>query len=377
MKKFWSVVAFFGTLFAPQVFAFEDDPELDHECTSWMVFHDLTRNNTNILHKNRDAKERDIAVFISPADSPRKWIAIGTDIPTNMAINASGLAGVMNSGEKCIDPPTDSSKKRTPAMLQVIMESCDTASQAVDKLKELHKAGDYWHAGGSGSIFFFLDRNEGYICEMTAKNMTVSSYKEGIAVRANIWQNPGMYKYSRSSVKSYLNSSARAYVAISGLNQLLDKNGKITVEGIFDLSRHCRMPEDSSEKRSVCGRTTNSSASLELDRQYPDVLSTGYFTLGNPRHTVYLPVPVCVEKVLPAMADFSWSKAVCARFDKLGFDAPVPEKWIAFEKEYMAKYSDAKAKARKLLDCGKRAEAVKLINDAAAEIWNDAAALLK
>jgi uncharacterized protein YeaO (DUF488 family) len=84
-----------------------------------------------------------------------------------------------------------------------------------------------------------------------------------------------------------------------------------------------------------------------------------------------------VEKVLPAMADFSWSKAVCARFDKLGFDAPVPEKWIAFEKEYMAKYSDAKAKARKLLDCGKRAEAVKLINDAAAEIWNDAAALLK
>ena len=377
MKKFWSVVAFFGTLFAPQVFAFEDDPELDHECTSWMVFHDLTGNNTNILHKNRDAKERDIAVFISPADSPRKWIAIGTDIPTNMAINASGLAGVMNSGEKCINPPTDSSKKRTPAMMKVIMESCDTASQAVDKLKELQNAGDYWHAGGSGSIFFFLDRNEGYICEMTAKDLTVSSYKDGFAVRANIWQNPGMYKYSRSSVKSYLNSSARAYAAISGLTQMIDKSGKITPLGIFELSRSTQMPEGSSEKRCVCFTKTNSTATLEIDRQYPDVLSTGYFTLGHPRHTIYLPVPICTEKVMPAMADFSWSKAVWTRFDKLGLDAPIPEKWLAFEKEYMAKYNAAKAEARKLLDSGKRAEAVKLINAAAAEIWNEAAALLK
>ncbi len=377
MKKFWSIAAIFGTIFSNQIFAMEDDPELDHECTSWMVFNDLTGNGTNILHKNRDDKSRDVAVYISPADSPRKWISIGTDIPTNMAMNSSGLAGVMNSGEKCINPPLDNSKKRTPAMMRVIMESCDTAAQAVEKLRELQNAGDYWHAGGSGSIFLFLDRNEGYICEMTAKDFTVSSYKAGIAVRSNIWQNPGMHKYSRSSVKSYLNCSARAYTAISGLNQIVDKNGKITVNDIFALSRNHKMPETSSEKISVCYIKTNSSATLEIDRQYPDVLSTGYFTLGNPRHTLYLPVPVCVEKVLPAMGDFSWSKATWQRFDKLGLDSPIPEKWLIFEKNSVKKYADAKAKARKLLDNGKRTEAVSLINSTASAIWQEAAEILK
>ena len=377
MKKLLLFAVIAGIFSANQTFAFGDDPELDHECTSWMVFHDMTMNNTNILHKNRDDKARDVAVFISPEKSPRKWISIGTDIPTNMAINSSGLAGVMNSGEKCINPPLDNTKKRTPAMMRVIMESCDTAAQAVAKLRELHKAGDYWHARESGSIFFFLDLNEGYICEMTAKDFTVSSYKSGFAVRANIWQNPGMHQYSRNSIKGYLNSSARAYIAISGLAQMMDKDGKITLPGIFALSRTCRMPESSSEKVSVCFTSTNSTASLEIDRQYPDVLSCGYFTLGHPRHTIYLPVPICVEKVLPQMADFSASRAAWGRFDKLGFDAPIPENWLEFEKNAVKKYADTKAEARKLLDNGKRAEAVRLLNSTAAAICDEAAVLLK
>ena len=58
-----------------QLAAQTDDPELEHECTSWMVFADLTKNNTNILHKNRDSKYRNIKAYISPANSPRKWVA--------------------------------------------------------------------------------------------------------------------------------------------------------------------------------------------------------------------------------------------------------------------------------------------------------------
>lgn len=377
MKKFWSITTFFGVIFSNQLFAIDNIPQEDHECTSWMVLHDLTKNNTNILHKNRDDVARDIAVFLSPAASPRKWIALGTDIPTNMALNASGLAGVMNSGETCIDPPTDNTKKRTPEMMRVIMNSCDTAAQAVAKLQELHKAGDYWHAGGSGSIFLFLDRNEGYICEMTAKVMTVTSYKEGVALRANIWQNPGMSKYARKSAAGYLNSSARAWITMSGLNKVFDQNGKITLSDIFALSRTCNVPETSAIKGCVCFTKTNSSATLEIDRQYPDVLSSGYFAIGHPRHTVYLPVPVCVEKILPQMGDYSWSKAVWARFDKLGLESPIPEKWLEFEKKSMEKYTTAKEEARKLLDQGKRADAVKLINSAAAEIWSAAVELLR
>lgn len=375
MKFFKSILLSGSIPCSHQTPAVEDDPELDHECTSWLVMRDLTGNNTNILHKNRDAHARDITLYLSPVDSPRKWIASGNGGSTTMGLNASGLAGVMNSGEKCLNPPDIKEKKGTPAILQTILESCDTAAQGVAKLKELHSMGDYSH-GDKGSTFFLLDCNEGYICEMTAKDITVQHYTSGYAVRANIWQNPGMQRFSRNSIKLYLDSSARAFIARSGLNEALDKQGKITLTDIFALSRHCQMPEESSEKRSVCFKKTNSSASLEIDRQYPDVLSTGYFTIGHPRHTIYVPVPVCAEKLHPAMVDLKWSSAAWQRFDKLGLEAPIPENRQAFEKESLARYGKAKEEARQLLIQGKRAEAVKLLNTAASDIWNSAADIL-
>lgn len=350
--------------------------EVEHECTSWMVFHDLTGNNTNILHKNRDSVARNVVLSMSEPGVKRKWIASGSKTGVNMGLNTSGLAGVMNSGEKCIHPSNDKTRKSTPAILKEIMSSCDTAAQAVERLKQFLKEKDYHH-GVKGSIFFFMDPKEGYVCEMTAEVITVQPYNSGYAVRANIWQNPQMQRYSRNDVQSYLNSSARAYIAYSGLNQALDKYGKIGLFDIFDLSRHCKMPEKSSEKRSVCFKFTNATASLEIDRQYPDVLSSGYFTIGHPRHTIYVPVPVCAEKLHPAMGDLSWSAASWKRLDTLGVEAPVPEKWLKYEKESMDKYFNAKDKARKLLDSGKRAEAVTLLNKTAEEIWNGAAEILK
>ena len=374
MKKAGLIMATISTLTSFAMLDMQDDPELEHECTSWMVFNDLTKNNTNILHKNRDSKVIDVAVLLSPANSKRKWIALGSG-KCNMAINASGLAGVMNSGEICSTPTVDETKKRTPAMMQVIIDSCDTAAQAVKKLKQLVDEGDYYHSN-RGSIFFLMDTKEGYICEFTTDKFTVQPYNSGYAVRANIWQNPGMQFYSRNTIKRHLDSSARAHVAFDGLNQMLDKEGKITLSGIFELSRHYDMPESSNEKRSVCYKNTCSTSSLEIDLQYPDVLSTGYFSIGHPRNTIYIPVPVCAEKILPSMGDYSWSKAACKRFAELGFGAPIPETWAAFESNAMAEYAKAKEDARKLLDAGKRDDAVKLLNETAYKIWCGAEKLL-
>ena len=77
------------------------------------------------------------------------------------------------------------------------------------------------------------------------------------------------------------------------------------------------------------------------------------------------------------MGDLSWSAASWKRLDTLGVEAPVPEKWMKYENESMDKYFNAKNKARKLLDSGKRAESVKLLNSTAEEIWNGAAAILE
>ena len=346
-------------------------------CTSWMIFSDFTGNNTNILHKNRDASPRNIRVFMSPADSPRKWISLSDRVGgVNSGINTSGLAGIMNSGELCSEPTANKSKKRTPEMMRTILESCDTAKQAVAKLQELLAAGDYWH-GKRGSIFFFCDPKEGFICEVTAKHCSVQRYSRGFAVRANIWQNPNMYELSRNTITGYLNSSARAYIAISLLNEAMDKNQKISVDDVVAASRHCRMPEKSPLKRPLCGKDTNSGATIEIDRQYPGILSAMYVSIGAPRNTVCIPVPVCVEKIHPAIADLRWADAAWKRYEKLGFDAEIPAEWLAFEKAGRDKFKQVQEQARKLLDNGNRDEAVKLLNAAACEIWNDAAALMK
>ena len=80
---------------------------------------------------------------MSPAGAKRKWVAIGTIGLTNSGVNSSGLAGVMNSGEKTPDAPNAKNKKSTPALLMTILDSCDTAAQAVKKLEELVNSGDY------------------------------------------------------------------------------------------------------------------------------------------------------------------------------------------------------------------------------------------
>jgi hypothetical protein len=377
VKKILTKAALFGTLFfcGNESTAQENDSKLNHECTSWMVFSDLTGNNTNILHKNRDALQRTIVMSASAPGAARQWISLGSGTGTNMGISRSGLAGVMNSGEKCINFSTNRAGKSTPAIMQHILENCDTAAQAVEKLKEIIKANDYWHKS-SGSTFFFMDSKEGFICEMTAKTCTVQRYDQGYAVRANIWQNPNMQQNSRNDIRHYLNSSARAYIAFSGLNAALDKHNKITLSDIFDLSRHWQMPKESPEKRSVCFSSTNSSASLELDRQYPGTLSTAYCTFGHPRHTVYVPVPVCARKFREEMTDNSWSAASWKRLKAKGLGSPIPAEWSKYEADFLTEYAAAREEARKLLNQGKQAEAENLLNAAAEKIWEKAAAVL-
>ena len=378
VKKILTKAALFGTLFfcASESTAQENDPDLEHECTSWMVFSDLTGNNTNILHKNRDAAKRTIIMSVSAPGAARQWIALGSGTGANMGINRSGLAGVMNSGEKCIDPSTNQAGKSTPAIMQQILETCDTAAQAVEKLREFIKAADYWHKN-SGSIFFFLDSKEGFVCEITAKECIAQRYDRGYAVRANIWQNPNMQRNSRNNIRHYLNSSARAFIAFSGLNAALDKHKKITLSDIFDLSRHWQMPKESPEKRSVCFSSTNSAASLEIDRQYPGTLSTAYCTFGHPRHTVYVPVPVCARKFRKEMTDNSWSADSWKRLKAKGLGAAIPAEWSKYEEAFIAEYTAAKEEARKLLDQGKQSEAENLLNAAAEKIWDKAASVME
>ena len=344
----------------------------EHECTSWMVFSDLFGKDAHVLHKNRDAPVRNVAVKQSAPDAHFRWIGLGNgeSVPC-MGMNVCGLAGAMNSGELCVDPPDNTTGKSTPKMLRAILENCGTAAAAVKKLRQLLRAGDYSH-GKRGSIFFFLDPKEGYICETTAKVCTVQRYREGYAFRANVWRNPGMAQLSRIPPLEYLDSCGRESVVRTALNDALERKRRIDLEDILALAREDKPAKNSPLQRSIFSKTTNSAATLVIHREFPTVLSTMYALVGQPRHTVCLPIPICAENLGSRLTEPVWSDAARARFEKLGLHSEIPEEWTAFEKKAMREYEKASAKALELLRKGDEKQAVRTLSRAAEKIWCEA-----
>lgn len=357
--------------------------KVDHECTSWLAFHDLTGNNTNLLHKNRDAvtrPSRDVSVLISPSGTRYQWVGLGnadigkTDGKLCMSVNEKGLAVVMNSGEKCTDNSTNPNGKRTPEILKEIVSNCATIDEALAMLRGFVEKNDYLH-DDKGSIFFFLDRDAAYIVEMTAHYISPMRYDHGYAFRANIWHNPDMASFADNDVATFLNSTNREYMVLTGFNRAIRANGRFSVEDSVAISRATELPGTPIERR-VCSQYTNSSATLELDREYPSLLSSAFVLCGPPRQTICVPVPIVMRDVHPTMRSQAWRNAAWKRFDELGVEAPVPDEWLAFEKQSLGQYRAAQGRARELMRAGQQAEAVALIQKTTMDIWDAGAKLL-
>ena len=76
------------------------------------------------------------------------------------------------------------------------------------------------------------------------------------------------------------------------------------------------------------------------------------------------------------MQNGTWGKISYERLAELDFIAEIPAEWLNFESESRKKFDTALAEAEKFLDNGKKAEAVKLLNQTAMDIWQDAEKLI-
>ena len=216
MKKFLLLFLF--------LICFAAAAEDSHECTSWMVFSDMTGNGTNILHKNRDNRNPGAALIMSKPGAKRKWIGISRaqDTKTAMGFNSSGLACVVNSGEKTDFYSRNKKGAITVSIIYTILNECDTAAQAVEKLKKFVADGNYRH-GKSGSIFIFMDANEGYVCEMTGHFVAVRKYDRNYVFRANLWRFPEMAEFSSTPAKKIPGNGIREYAVRRALNAALKR----------------------------------------------------------------------------------------------------------------------------------------------------------
>ena len=344
-----------------------------HECTSWMVFSDLTENGVNILHKNRDNHAQKVSAVMSSPNAKRKWVGLGNpnhNSPT-MGLNESGLAVAVNSGEKTNYHSSNPKGKNTVRICKEILENCGTAEEAVKKLKSFIDAKDYNHRK-SGSIFLFMDAKEGYICEITAHYVAARKYDKGYICRANRWRFPEMDQFSNTPVNEVFGSSLRESIVKNSLKSVLRKGEKIDVEDIINIARDSKLYAPAKTTSAVCGKKTLSALTMVIDKEFPDVLSYGYALIGYPRHTICVPLPICIDKLPIEMVDGSWSAGSYKNLAKLGRFNKIPVEWIEFEKESRVKFEKTLAAARELVRNNKKHEAIKLLNQTALEIWQGA-----
>ena len=334
---------------------------LDHECTSWMLFPELT-GGPMILHKNRDSGKKDIRLIKSDGDAKIKWLGLGDENPC-MGFNEKGVACVMNSGETTPEfAPAEEGRLTTPEILVQILGNTKNAKEALKMLTGFIENGQYTHKE-RGSIFFIMDTKGGYIAELTAKRVMPVVVTGNMTIRANIWHNPGMAQFSRSGIKSTMNSQSREFQAAKGLNEALEKKGVIELEDIWRTSRMRGTMESVMTEHGLCNKTTNSAATIAIDKDFPNMLSTMYVAIGPVGHTMYIPAPICLKEIPQDIADRSWSKAAFARRDASGlaFDSDV---WLPYEKAAMAIYRPALAKAKEAMRNRRRREAQDILNDA-------------
>ena len=337
------------------------DNSLDHECTSWMLFPELT-GGPMILHKNRDSGKIDIRLIKSDGDAKIKWLGLGDENPC-MGFNEKGVACVMNSGETTPEfAPATEGRLTTPEILVQILGNTKNAKEALKMLTGFIENGQYTHKE-RGSIFFIMDTKGGYIAELTAKRVMPVVVTGNMTIRANIWHNPGMAQFSRSGIKSTMNSQSREFQAAKGLNEALEKKGVIELEDIWRTSRMRGTMESVMTEHGLCNKTTNSAATIAIDKDFPNMLSTMYVAIGPVGHTMYIPAPICLKEIPQDIADRSWSKAAFARRDASGlaFDSDV---WLPHEKAVMAIYRPALAKAKKAMQNRRRKDAQDILNDA-------------
>lgn len=335
--------------------------DLTHECTSWIVMPDLTGGKKMLLHKNRDSDAKRICAVRRFPEGKLGWMSVSspTAEPTaNMGINTKGLAVAMNSGDLS-DGKSPGPGLHTVEIARVLLENCDHAEAAVIRLKEVIGAKNYKH-GERGSMWFIADPRKAFIAEHDMLRFAVHEVSSGFAIRANVWHYPEMILYSQRTPKELVKNHRREFAV---RNEIF-KTGTaydepVTIEKIAAASRIATIPEDP-ECYPLCGKRTNSAATIAIDCEYPETLSAIYAAFGPPRFTAYLPVPAILEKFPEELADATFGDAVFARRDAARGLLPM-DQLIKFEDELNKRHAAAEAKAREILRNGGSCDSIKQI----------------
>lgn len=334
-----------------------------HECTSWVVMPDLTNGRTLIVHKNRDSKAKKLVAQQRAVKGRHAWIGMGNfgNLGTNMGMNDRALVVIMNSGDRTLE--NSDAGIGTTEMARIILENCATAAEAVQMLEKMITQKVYTH-GKSGSIWFIADKDNAFIAENNAEHIAVKAVHSGFAIRANSWDFPEMLPFSIAKPGDIVGNNRREYAVRNLLfNKYQAVSKGVTPEMMAEASRIKEIPEDK-KCYPLCGKLTNSAATFVIDQEFPLELSYAVMAFGCPAYTLYLPVPLKVERFPDELLDGRIPNAAMVRWAN---KKPLmsEEQTVALEGKLNACHRKALAEARRVLRKKRdRKQAAALLNKA-------------
>ncbi len=231
-----------------------------HECTSYAVSRDYTRDGVILFHKTRDNVDRPQVVPIveSSLEGVNKFITV-TDVSRircSMMVNEKGLAGAGDyPAEKKKDSSTLHLEPAEPqyrglmagSILRHIAERASTCAEALAIIEDFVERGYYAGGDVNASHWLFVDR-EGTILEVSNNARHV------------------VHKFHTQKVYfSRLNNSAAA-------RRLRDAEAPIS----FDLFRSV------SRDPSICFRSSISGMTVEIHPDHPEMLTCAWIALPVP-----------------------------------------------------------------------------------------------
>jgi len=340
-------------------------PPTPHECTSWILWPDLTGGQSVVLHKCRDSNVRELGVTLRHIPGYNKWLGLGNlgRLSPCMGINDKGLALAMNSGESTRE--NENAGLTTPDIARVLLEQCSSAEEALDMYRRIISTHSYAH-GANGTIFFLMDRHDGIVIENTAWRMASGKLDYGFLIRSNSWHLPGIEAYSCASYKYTHGCEYREVQVRSALKDAFAAHGRIGLEDSWAISR-CREGGWQDEYRAVCTMFTNSCSTFQIDLEYPEALATAFVAAGPPCHTVYLPMPIVIDEIPESMMNGSWAAAAFARQTESKMEADI-QPFVDLEKQIMELYGNACAIAKGLLNNCEKQAAINILRGAFRDI---------
>lgn len=281
-------------------------------------------------------------------------------------INERGLAVAFSGADPTRDRPKKPRGKQIlyngSFIVAHLLTTCGSVKQAEDRLRKLATSG---YVAGS-MIIFLADAKQTMIFEIAPQHYATRRLGAHYTVYANRWKMSGMEDASvrkpwdlQGNLQEEWAVKEAIFRARGGIS------GKLSVPASFAISRlNAADVKVKGITRGPSTRNTVDAYLFEISPVHPEILSCVYASFGPPRHTVYLPIPLCaIDALPPEVANAEWAGIGIAAAKRVPDGTPVSDDLPEFEKYLLQEFNDARRQAEALLKENKTEEAKKLLRD--------------